>query len=55
MAWPSVYFHPKLQLLLVIYVDDFKLAGPKQNLVTGCVLLREGLHIEPAKAGGMYI
>ena len=26
--WPSLYFHPDLKLLLVIYVDDLKMAGP---------------------------
>ena len=26
--WPSVYIHEKLQLVLVVYVDDFKMAGP---------------------------
>ena len=33
--WPSVYFHKKLHLLLVIYVDDLKMAGPTQNLKEG--------------------
>ena len=28
--WPSMHFHKELQLLLVIYVDDLKMAGPKQ-------------------------
>ena len=27
--WPSVYIHEKLQLVLVVYVDDFKMAGPQ--------------------------
>ena len=30
--WPSCYFHPKLRLFLVIYVDDFKLTGPTECL-----------------------
>ena len=30
--WPSMYFHDKLRLLLVIYADDLKLAGPTENL-----------------------
>ncbi|CAE6922243.1 RE2 [Symbiodinium natans] len=30
--WPSVFFHKELKLMLVIYVDDFKLVGPKENL-----------------------
>ena len=45
--WPSVYTHPELQLVLVVYVDDFKLAGPKNNLKKGWELLREKLIIEP--------
>ena len=28
-GWPSAFFHPAL-LLLVLYVDDFKLSGPKE-------------------------
>ena len=30
--WPSVYIHEKLQLVLVVCVDDFKMAGPKRTL-----------------------
>jgi hypothetical protein len=30
--WPSVFFHTELKLLLIIYVDDFKLAGPEPNI-----------------------
>ena len=29
--WKSVFYHPVKKLLLVVYVDDFKLAGPKDN------------------------
>ena len=28
--------HEKLQLVLVVYVDDFKMAGPQKNLAQGC-------------------
>ena len=38
--WQSCYFHPKLRLMLVVYVDDFKLSGPKNNLAKGWALLR---------------
>ena len=44
--WPSVYTRPELQLVLVVYVDDFKMAGPKNNLKRGWELLREKLIIE---------
>ena len=30
-----MYFHKELKLLLVMYVDDLKLAGPAQNLTKG--------------------
>ena len=33
--WPSGYTHPELQLVLVVYVDDFKMAGQKNNLKKG--------------------
>ena len=37
--WPSVYIHEKLQLVLVVYVDDFKMAGPQKNLAQGWSML----------------
>ena len=40
-------FHKKLKLLLVIYVDDLKLAGPEENLTKGWEMLRSKLNIEP--------
>eukprot|EP00971_Amphidinium_carterae_P286808 5694323-Amphidinium_carterae.1 len=27
--WNSVFYHPQQDCLLVVYVDDFKMAGPK--------------------------
>ena len=45
--WPSCYFHGKLKLFLVIYVDDFKLSGPEGSMRKGWKLLRTGLNIEP--------
>ena len=34
-GWPSVFFHPEMKLLLVVYVDDFKMAGPKSQMAKG--------------------
>ena len=53
--WPSVYIHDAMRLLLVIYVDDFKLAGPTDNLKAGWNLLRTKLGIEPETAPGHYL
>ena len=53
--WPSMYFHKELQLLLVVYVDDLKLAGPEKNLAKGWELLRSKLKIEPETDVGLYL
>ena len=53
--WPSMYFHDELKLLLVIYVDDLKLAGPKENLKKGWDMLRSKLKIEPETSVGLYL
>ena len=53
--WPSMYFHKKLQLLLVIYVDDLKLAGPEENLTKGWEMLGSKLNIEPETDLGLYL
>ena len=53
--WQSCYFHPTLKLYLVVYVDDFKLSGPKENLSKGWSLIRKGLDIEPPVPIGVYL
>ena len=30
--WPGVYFNKKSKLLLVVYVDDMKMAGPENEM-----------------------
>ena len=53
--WPSVYIHEKLQLVLVVCVDDFKMAGPQKNLAQGWSMLRTRLKIEPETGLDMYL
>ena len=53
--WPSMYYYSRLKLLLVVYVDDLKLAGPEGNLVEGWKMLRSLLNIEPETDLGMYL
>ena len=53
--WPSMYFHEGLKLLLVIYVDDLKLAGPTENMTKGWSMLRTKLRIEPETDLGLYL
>ena len=47
-----MFYHAKLDLLLMVYVDDFKMAGPKANVPVGWELMRRGLRMEdPAPMG----
>ena len=41
--------------ILALYVDDFKLAGPRKNLAEGWRLLKQSLSIEAAKPIGLYL
>jgi hypothetical protein len=41
--WRLVFWHPKLKLLLTVYVDDFKLSGPAENLKKGWDQITHGL------------
>ena len=60
-AWRLVYWHDKLKLLLIIYVDDFKMAGPKQTLAKGWELLRKhpdkgtGIKLEEPKPASLFL
>ena len=52
---PSLYFHPEMRLLLVIYVDDLKMAGPKEQLPIGWAMLRQELRLEEETQLGLYL
>ena len=45
-AWPSCFWHDKLKLMLSVYVDDFKLSGPKHALKKGWELIRKNIQME---------
>ena len=54
-SWQSCYWHDDLKLLLVVYVDDFKLAGPENNLARGWKLIRERLTLEEPTEANLYL
>ena len=56
-SWSLCYHHKELNLFLVVYVDDFKLSGPKDNLTKGWTLIREKakLSLEPEAAAHLYL
>ena len=45
--WPSVFYHPKYKLFLVVCVDDFKMGGPSANLSIGWDLIGRVITMEP--------
>ena len=53
--WSSCYWHPEHELFLVIYVDDFKMSGPKDKLQIGWDLIEKGLKIEPPGELGLFL
>ena len=53
--WKSVFWHDALKLLLVVYVDDFKLAGPSDNMAKGWKLISEKIKMEPYQSVGRYL
>ena len=50
--WQSIYYHGKVDLLVVIYVDDFKMAGPKDKMKKGCGGINQVLDVGPADVFG---
>ena len=50
--WSGTFYHPRLKLCLVVYVDDFKMSGPVKNLAEGWRLIRKHIKTdEPAPVG----
>ena len=43
--WPSVYWHVAFRVLLLVYVDDFKMAGPPSAVSLAWQLTRQELLI----------
>ena len=41
--------------VLIVYVDDFKLAGPKKHLPEGWTLIRNGIITREAEPTGRYL
>ena len=39
--WPSMYYYARLKLLLVVYVDDLKLAGSRRQSCRGMEDVKE--------------
>ena len=53
--WPSVFWHPKWQLMLIVYVDDFKLAGPSECHDAAWDAIRTEIEITPPEGVGHFL
>ena len=56
MGWECLFVHDDLQLILSVYVDDFKLVGKSENLAKGWKRLTDtGLELDPPTPLGDYL
>ncbi len=45
-GWEQCFWHSELKLILIVYVDDFKMAGPEENLAKGWKLISEEIKLD---------
>ena len=50
-----MFIHKKLNLTLFVYVDDFKLAGPKENISKGWNLIKQKIDLDAPTDFGKYL
>ena len=54
-SWASTFWHEGLKLLLTVYVDDLKMAGPKGNLAKGWELITTKIGIGEVTPASLYL
>ena len=47
--WSSMYYHPVTKMLLIVYVDDMKLAGPTEHMAATWEKLGKNIKLETPK------
>ena len=53
--WRSCSWHAGLRLFLVVYVDDFKMSGPQDNVAKRWTLIRKHIRTDQPQAVGKYL
>ena len=53
-CWPSCFYHKELALLLSVCVDDFKLAGPVDNMQKGWSLISQHVELDLPQQLNLY-
>ena len=55
MEWKSCFWNPETRMLLTIYVDDFKLAGPTEHFESTWKALREHILLSDPEPVDQYL
>jgi len=53
--WECCYYHKELKLVLMVYVDDFKMAGPVENLRKGWAMIRKHITLDDPIASATFL
>jgi hypothetical protein len=53
--WRSCFWHEELQSLLIVYVDDFKLVGPAENLPKAWAMIRSKIETTEPTDLALYL
>ena len=54
-AWRSCFWHPAWQMLLTIYVDDFKMAGPTERMAEAWKAIGNLITLSEPEPVDMYL
>ena len=56
LGWECMFVHDDLQVILSVYVDDFKLVGKTENLKAAWKLMTDtGFELDPPDPLGDYL
>ena len=53
--WPGVFWHEKTLSMLIVYVDDFKLAAKSEANDAICASIREVIDMDPETLDGRFL
>ena len=54
-AFRSVYYHKALKCILILYVDDFRIAGPIENMTKAWLTISKNIKIGPVEDSGKFL
>ena len=54
-TWKSTYWHAGMKMLLVVYVDDFRMSGPEQNFPKAWETIRKHIKTSDPQKSGKFL